>query len=219
MPRTPTDIGATFDSIAEAFDATRTRPWPFVLDWLDTLEGRRGLLVDVGCGNGRHLEVAADMGHHVIGIDLSRRLLELAGRRTPHGTGLLLADARSIPLAEGSAEAVLAVAVLHHIEEEEGRERAAGEVRRVLARGGDALVSVWALDDPEVAMRARASTVEGGDGADLLVPWRAPGGPEAQRYHRAMTLEELRGTLASTGLQVVRAENVGANHVVRVRRP
>ncbi len=219
MPRTPTDVGATFDSIAEAFDATRSRPWPFVTEWLEGLGPRRGLLLDVGCGNGRHLEVAADLGHPVLGIDLSHRLLEMAGRRAPPGKGLLLADARELPLAAGSAGAVLAVAVLHHIEREGGRLQAAAEVRRVLAAGGEALVSVWALDDPEVASRARASPVEGGDGADLLVPWRAPGGPEVDRYLRAITPEELRGLLVTAGLEVVRAWDEGANHVAHARRP
>jgi tRNA (uracil-5-)-methyltransferase TRM9 len=218
LPRTPIDVGATFDSIAEAFDATRSRPWPFVTEWLEGLEGPRGLLVDIGCGNGRHLEVATALGHAAIGTDLSRRLLELARRRAPRRAGLLLADARDLPLATGSARTALAVAVLHHIQEEEGRRRVASEVHRILSPGGEALVSVWALDRPEVAFRAVATPLEGGEAADLLVPWRAPGGPRVGRYHRVIALDQLRGLLVEGGLHVVRAWDVGANHVVHAKR-
>ncbi len=219
LPRTPVDIGATFDSIAEAFDATRAQPWSFVTDWLEGLGPLERPVVDVGCGNGRHLAVAGQRGMRGIGVDLSGRLLAIARQRVGPDTDLLIGDARDLPIATDAAGAVLAVAVIHHIQEAGGRKDAVSEIRRVLAPGGEAIVSVWALDDPDVAARARARPMEGGDGADMLVPWRAPGGPTVDRYLRVISPGELADMLVNGGLEVARSWDAGANHVALVHAP
>lgn len=219
MPRTPDDIGGTFDRIAEAFDATRARPWSFVTEWLEGLGPLERPMVDVGCGNGRHLTVAGQTGMRGIGVDLSVRLLAIARQRVGPGTDLLIGDARDLPIATDTAGAVLAVAVIHHIQEAGGRRTAVSEIHRVLAPGGEAMVSVWALDDPDVAARARARPMEGGDGADMLVPWRAPGGPTVDRYLRVIPSRELADMLVEGGLEVVRSWDAGANHVALVDAP
>jgi tRNA (uracil-5-)-methyltransferase TRM9 len=216
LPRTQEDIGATFDSIAEAFDVTRSRPWSFVTEWLEGLGPLVRPILDVGCGNGRHLVVAGQTGMRGVGIDLSARLLEIARQRLGPGTDLLIGDARDLPIATDAAGALLAVAVIHHIQEAQGRRTAISEIRRVLAPGGEAMVSVWALDDPDVATRVRARPMEGGDGADLWVPWRAPGGPIIDRYLRVISSEELADILVEGGLEMVRSWDAGANHVALV---
>jgi SAM-dependent methyltransferase len=212
----PRPAGETFDEIAHAFDATRSRPWPFVEDWLGTERDRRapGPVLDVGCGNGRHLQVAASMGLPCLGVDASPALVSIARTRLPADAGLLVGDARALPLRRGAAGSVMAVALLHHVRGEAGRRVAAEELHRVAAPGARGLVSVWALDDPAVANRARARPVPGGAEGDLLVPWRAPGGPALDRYYRAIGLEELVGLLGGAGLSVERTFREGANHVV-----
>jgi SAM-dependent methyltransferase len=215
----PGGAGETFDQIAEAFDATRASPWPFVKDWLAGL-GPLGIpLVDVGCGNGRHLVLAATLGKWGIGVDLSPRLLELARQRVPPGTGLVVGDARGLPLPDGVAGAVMAVAMLHHVPDEEGRRTVARELQRITRPGAPVLASVWALDDPDVARRAGARLDDTGDPQDLLVPWRAVEGSHVDRYYRVVTLAQLTDLMAEAGLAVVRAWDVGANHVVHARRP
>ena len=189
MPPYPDSAGNTFDRIAEAFDATRASPWPFVKDWLAGLGPIGTPLVDVGCGNGRHLTLAATLG-----------------KRGPAGTGLVTGDARQLPLPDNVAAAVIAVAMLHHVPTEEGRRAVASELKRIALPGGPVLVSVWALDDPEVAARARARPDPDGDPRDLLVPWRAVEGSPVDRFYRVI------------GLAVVRAWDVGPNHVVHARK-
>lgn len=210
--------GDTFDSIAEAFDASRANPWPFVGEWLAGLGPIGTPLVDVGCGNGRHLALAGTMGIWGMGIDLSPRLLDLARHRVPAGTGLVTGDARQLPVPDNVAAAVMAIAMLHHVPDDAGRRAVAGELRRIALPGAPVLVSVWALDDPEVAARAKARTDPQGDGRDLLVPWRAVEGSHVDRYYRVIGLPELTDLLAGAGLAVVRAWDSGPNHVVHARK-
>jgi len=215
---TPDTPGDTFDSIAEAFDATRANPWPFVSEWLGGLGPIGTPLVDVGCGNGRHLAQAGTLGIWGMGIDLSPRLLELARGRVPEGTGLVVGDARNLPLPDNLAAAVMAIAMLHHVPDAEDRLTVTRELCRIALPGAPVLVSVWALDDPDVAKRARARHDPDGDPRDLLVPWRAVEGSHVDRYYRVIGLAELTDLLAGAGLSVVRAWDSGPNHVVHARK-
>jgi SAM-dependent methyltransferase len=54
---------------------------------------RNGLVVDLGCGSGRWARELTDRGYRVLGIDISRAMIELARRRAPAAafrTGSLL---------------------------------------------------------------------------------------------------------------------------------
>ncbi len=214
-----------FDRIAREFDLARDRPWEFVVDWLRGLECPAGPLLDLGCGNGRHMELAGSMGYECVGVDASARMLATARRRLGPAARLVRGDARALPLDHMAAAVVLCVAVLHHVREGRDRSRAVLELARAMRPGGHALISVWALDDPGVAARARARPEAAGggggagDGCDLLVPWGAsPGGP-VDRYYRAIGAGELAALCGGAGLEVVWVGERGANHVVSVRRP
>ena len=43
-----------YEEIAGHFSDTRHSPWPKVLDFVDAIP-RGGLLIDVGCGNGKYM--------------------------------------------------------------------------------------------------------------------------------------------------------------------
>jgi SAM-dependent methyltransferase len=177
-----------------------------------------GPLLDVGCGNGRHLELAAQRGIPGIGVDVSAELLRIARGRLGDGADLILADASDLPVVDASVGGAMTIAVLHHIRSEEMRRGAASELHRVLVPGGRLLVSTWALDDPTIAERAGARSEPGGEDGDLLVPWRAPGGPKVDRYYHALTLDGLTGLIRDAGLEVIVSTDREANHVVEAKR-
>ena len=166
----PAGGDGAFDRIAREFDRHRERPWGFVVDWLEGLDRPADpLVVDVGCGNGRHMLAARALDIPCLGVDTSVPMLATARARLGEGAPLTLGDARALPVRTGAAGAVLSIAVVHHLRGQADRAAAMREVARALAPGGRALVSVWALDLPEV--RAMAGAVpeqpgycDGGDG-------------------------------------------------------
>ena len=222
----PSEGGGAFDRIAREFDRHRERPWGFVVEWLEGLDLPRDLpVVDVGCGNGRHMVAARAKGIRCLGIDASGPMLATARGRLGEDAPLALGDARALPVRTGAAGAVLSIAVVHHLRRYDDRAAAMREVARALAPGGRALVSVWALDLPDVRLSAgavpeRPSVGGGGDTApdarDLLVPWDASPGARVSRYYRALPLEELAGLAGDAGLRVLWAGERGQNHVVEV---
>ncbi len=54
-------------------------------------------VLDVGCGPGRHAHGLARRGIEVVGVDISRRFVELAARDAPDGATFRRLDARSLP--------------------------------------------------------------------------------------------------------------------------
>lgn len=90
--------------------------------------GRR--LLDVCCGTGNVLRLAAECFEECLGIDMSRSMLSVARER---GLAALGADVANIPLADESFDCVTCFAALHHLFDYSVAVR---EMARVLKPGG-----------------------------------------------------------------------------------
>ncbi|CDW53085.1 alkylated DNA repair protein alkB [Trichuris trichiura] len=129
-----------YDQIADSFDRTRYSLWPGVLQFLNGLK-ENCLLLDVGCGNGKYLSHRANTIK--IGCDRSLELCKICRRK---GYQVLQVDCRSIPFRDETFDAVLSIAVIHHLSTAERRIQALNELIRVLRPGGQALIYVWAAE-------------------------------------------------------------------------
>jgi alkylated DNA repair protein alkB family protein 8 len=174
-----------YERIAPHFSATRFAVWPAVRRFLTSLP-TGAVVVDAGCGNGKYLAPGAAGGTHLalVGTDAARGLLRLAARAGGDGC-LAQADAAALPLRSGCADAVICIAVLHHLSSEARRLAALSELARCLRPGGRALVTVWALEqaEPERTLRkwepiGGGSTTDEAGGAhpnrEYFVPWHLP---------------------------------------------
>lgn len=91
-------------------------------------------VVDIGCGAGNAIRVAARRGAGVTGVDPSPSMLRMARITTRNRTARWAeGSAESLPVADGSATVVWALATVHH-----WRDAPAGvaEAYRVLSPGG-----------------------------------------------------------------------------------
>jgi SAM-dependent methyltransferase len=96
------------------------------------------VVLDAGCGTGRHLPGLLDRARSVIGVDHSERSLDVARRRVGDTDRLRLAagDLRRLPLADGEVDRILCSETIGHIPTAELRAAAARELLRVLRPGG-----------------------------------------------------------------------------------
>jgi ubiquinone/menaquinone biosynthesis C-methylase UbiE len=119
-------------------------------------------VVDVGCGPGRFLREAAERGAEVVGVEPSAQMRRVAGWRTPAAlrerVRVLEGTAERLPLEDGSATVVWAVASFHHWADPEA---GLAETLRVLAPGGRLLIAER-LVQPRRRSRAHAMTWEQG---------------------------------------------------------
>jgi SAM-dependent methyltransferase len=89
-------------------------------------------VLDVGCGEGRHLELLQPDGARLYGVDLDRVSLASA-RRFAQVVG---GDLRALPLASASLDAAFCWYSTLFVFDEEGNRQALCEIARVLRAGG-----------------------------------------------------------------------------------
>jgi SAM-dependent methyltransferase/uncharacterized protein YbaR (Trm112 family) len=97
------------------------------------------LVLDVGCGAGRFLDVASRWGAHVIGIDLSFAV-EASQRNVGHrpNVSVIQADVFRLPFRDGTFDAIFSIGVLHHSRD---TREAFLQLPQLLKNGGD--LAVW----------------------------------------------------------------------------
>jgi ubiquinone/menaquinone biosynthesis C-methylase UbiE len=96
------------------------------------------LVLDVGCGDGAR--TLANLPEGSVGLDVSRRGLELATGRVP-AARLVQGEMTALPLADDSFDAVTAYHAVFHVPREDHPE-AYGEFARVLRPGGRLLATL-----------------------------------------------------------------------------
>jgi alkylated DNA repair protein alkB family protein 8 len=184
-----------YERIAPHFSATRVAIWPAVRTFLCSL-APHSLVLDAGCGNGKYVGPALGAGHAVIGCDVATALLRDCTTKTRQTQALVhgalfradVASAELLPLRPGGFDAVLCVAVLHHISSPGRRASLLQGIARALKPGGRAIITAWATDqmEPERTVRKWKHIIgehhhQAGDAAGMaparqeyFVPWHVP---------------------------------------------
>jgi ubiquinone/menaquinone biosynthesis C-methylase UbiE len=204
-------VRATYERIADHFASTREYAWPEVTSFCDGRHG--GTALDVGCGNGRHVELLAEHADRVVGVDASRGLLEIASDRAPSAE-LLQGDAAGLPLEANCADLAVYVATLHHLPTRELRLGSLDELARVLEPGGSGLVSAWST-----AHDRFDASADDAAGFDTDVDWTLPGGETVPRFYHVYAPAEFDEDLAASDLEVVDSRVSSGNCYAEVAGP
>ena len=122
-----------------------------VLDALEVTTGTRYL--DVGCGAGLALRMAADRGAQVSGIDAAAPLIAIARERLSRAE-LHVGEMESLPFADGSFDVVTG---FNSFQFAKDRTHALSEARRVTRNGGRLGFGVWAMPERCQAMTVMAA--------------------------------------------------------------
>ncbi|WP_226041253.1 class I SAM-dependent methyltransferase [Natrinema sp. DC36] len=200
------DVRDTYDRIATHFASTREYAWPEVEAFVDAhATERAGVGLDLGCGNCRHAELLEPRLESVIGLDVSRGLLE-TGRERALERGfdveLVQGDASTLPLADDSIDIAVYVATLHHLPTRAARRASLDELARVLAPDGRALVSAWSTAHDRF---------EETEGFDTTVEWTLPGGEPVDRFYHIYAPDEFEADLDESDLALLEWELSSGN--------
>lgn len=103
-----------FDRAADVYDTTRRAARPEAIDALAKELSDCSSVLELGVGTGRLAVPLMERGFEIVGVDLSRKMLDQG--RAKGLERLVLGDVCRLPLRRKSVDAVLAVHVLHLIE-------------------------------------------------------------------------------------------------------
>jgi SAM-dependent methyltransferase len=193
------DGPVVFDRAAPTYDATRGFP-PGVDERVAALIaeagglGRGSLLLEIGVGTGRVALPLAKRVRGVVGVDLSRAMMqELVAKRGRLAVDLARADAARLPFRDASFDAVLGVHVFHLIPR--WREVLA-EIARVLRpgapllHGADDRMGDWATWRDRFAREHRVENVGVSHDRFATFPedegWQLRGAPHRIDFPRAL---------------------------------
>jgi SAM-dependent methyltransferase len=146
-----------------------------------------GTALDAACGTGRHAEYLSSLGHHVIGVDSSPDMLDLARQRVPDAE-FRRGDLHPLPVPDNHFDIAVCALALTHLDD---LTPAFAEFARVLRPGGH-LVTTDAHHE-RVALGS-VPRVRSADGEPGLIP---------SYRHRA---SDYLNAALSVGLQVRRCE-------------
>ena len=129
-----------YEAFAAAFD-------PEGLVWrrvLETVPFPDKIVLEIGCGLGHYAQAIAPRTRSYIALDISEAMIAKAKQR---GAGIadltfLHADAQAIPLPDAAVDLVFGGWAIGAIWPPEAKERAMGEIHRVVKPGGE----IWAVE-------------------------------------------------------------------------
>jgi ubiquinone/menaquinone biosynthesis C-methylase UbiE len=138
---------------------------------LDAANVRSGARVlDVCCGPGTASAEAVRRGAHVIGVDLSEEMIEVA-RSKRLGADFRTGDAEALPFTDQSFDCVICNFGILHLPEPE---RGIAEAARVLVRGGRYAFATWRGPDVSPFFRTIVGAVTTHGSMDMGLPPAPP---------------------------------------------
>jgi SAM-dependent methyltransferase len=140
-----------FDRVADRYDETRggEERGRLLAREIDPLLDRGRRALEIGVGTGLVALGLRDLGHRVLGVDLSPPMAARAAARL--GPVVALGDAMRLPVADAALDQAYSVWVLHLVGD---RSTVLAEVARVLRPGGRYVVAPGYLPRPEDEMGA-----------------------------------------------------------------
>lgn len=193
-------ITKTYDEIAEHFDVTRVWPWKECTEFIKTIP-QNSLILDLGCGSGRHCKMIIQNNNKVIGIDISKKQLKIAKGKNKNGI-FIKGDVVNIPVKDDVFDAILFIATLHHLNTEKERIESLNELKRVLKNKGNALISVWAYEQERFKGKRK----------DLFVSWTTNEGKVYQRFCHLFSKNELKELIKKSNLKLIKSFRSGDNY-------
>ena len=146
-----------YNTHTERFDSSRYMRWSYVEEFINSLPNSS--ILEIGCGNGKNMFNRTSIDSHPLsyqlrdtyrerksfpvhlwtGCDASEKLVKLC---TEKNLVVVETDMCNLPFDDGEFDAILCIAVFHHLSTVERRENALREIARILRPNGTILISV-----------------------------------------------------------------------------
>lgn len=192
-----------YNRMAPKFSSTRRVLSNDMLDFINYVKAEDKIL-DLGCGNGRLVDLFKEIDVLYTGADTSKELLKIAQSKYPK-RGFVLTDPLKLPFDSNSFDLVFNLAVLHHLPSIETRLKYLKEIRRVLKKEGKLILSVWNLEPKYSKIKLLAERIKNPrfDFGDLLIPFKDKDQIISNRYLHCFGKEELKKLILKSKFEII----------------
>lgn len=194
-----------WDTIAPIWNKYKNKP---SLEVEKFLKGRKGKIIDWGCGSGRNFSSFLK-DSQVYAVDFSKKMLRFAKKKAD-SLGLkietLHSTSNEISIEDNFFDSGICIAVLHCVPTKKARQKMVDELYRVLKPGSEALIMVWSRNSPRLKNKPK----------ETFVPWASAG--VEKRYTYIYDKKELEQEVKDAGFEVVNSKET-INIILTVRKP
>jgi ubiquinone/menaquinone biosynthesis C-methylase UbiE len=195
----------SYDQTAKMFSSSRGYVWPDLQIFNEYINDGDKLL-DLGCGNGRLVDLIKEKQIDYLGVDNSQGLIDCAKKSFPDKK-FEVQDALNLNLTENSFDVVLSVSVFNHIEKENQQEFI-DNIKKILKPGGTLLFSNWNMWNvngrKSIWKQNKAVDVKRKSFKDVWTTWKSTGN-EVSLYYYAFTKRELNKLLRQNGFKIIKS--------------
>lgn len=195
-----THVKNVYEEIAYHFSDTRVYKWSWIISFLDSLNSD-SLVYDLGCGNGRNMNHGS---LKFIGIDNCENFIKICSEKN---LKVINSNITKIPLENNSADAIICIAVFHHLYSMQNRIDALFEMKRLIKKNGKILLSVWSINQPKKTRRNFKNY------GNNIVLWDNNNGKIFERFYYIFKLDEFKKLINKVGLIIVNYEYNCGNEI------
>ena len=195
-----------WNSIAPEWNRFRNKP---MLEVENFLKDKKGKVLDLGCGSGRHLVKSKRLEFYE--VDFSDEMINFAkmnAERKDINAKFFVSDSHEIPFKDNFFDSAIYIAALHCIESGKLRRESIKELFRAMKKDSKALITVWSKNHVKLVEHPKESTVSWKKNSENL-----------QRYYYLYDKQELKELLEEIGFMVKSIMEDNRNIIAIVEKP
>ncbi|KKL67606.1 hypothetical protein LCGC14_2133310 [marine sediment metagenome] len=149
--------GSNFNFFAKDYHSKRKKAWRPLKIFLSHLKNKgttfNGIILDLGCGNGRNFKILGDSPMKLVGIDISLELIKIVKENLKNLSQfsqfeskfyqILLGDIKNLPIRPDSIQNIFSIAAIHHIQKNTVRKDLIIQLFKILKTNGNLILTVW----------------------------------------------------------------------------
>lgn len=192
-----------WNNIAEEWYTFKTEPAEHTLEFL---KKKKGNVLDLGSGAGRHL-VKIKNGKMWL-VDFSKTMIEFAKKRAKEKkieAEFFVSDLTKIPFKNNFFDSAIAIAILHCIKGENNKKKIVKELFRVLKPKAEIEIAVWNKNSKKFKNSPK----------ERYVKWRDKG----ERYYYLFDEEEIHNLFKKEGFKIKKKFKPQRNIIFIAQKP
>jgi len=195
----------TYEVIAQDFSRTRQDLWQ-ILSLFEPYVSSGDSVLDMGCGNGRLIDLFKNKNIDYLGVDNSENLIELARQYYPE-YNFKIGDLTTLEFGNQEFDKIFLIGVLHHIPSRQLRNKCVQSIYAALKPGGHVLMTNWNLWQKKFRKYHFQYTLKriikqcDFEKGDILKPWGKTG---ELRYLHGFTRRELRNLAEQNNFKILK---------------